>query len=235
MKKISILLVEDESAIRDMLRFSFSPAEFDLKDAESVAQAKKALAEKIPDIMILDWMLPDKSGIDFLKWMRQQELYKDIPVIMLTAKAEEENKIKGLISGADDYVTKPFSPDELIARIKTVLRRGPLVSTGGEIRIGELSVNINEYKVTVGNEPLQLTPIEYKMLHFFMTHPNKTYTRDHLITHIRGGNVYIDDRTVDVQVRRLRDKLKPYKLHTWIKTVRGAGYYFSKDDDEKTF
>lgn len=234
MKKVSLLLVEDESAIRDMLHFSFSSSEFDISDAENIAQAKKSLANKIPHIIILDWMLPDKSGIDFLKWMRQQELFKNIPVIMLTAKAEEENKIKGLISGADDYVTKPFSPDELIARIKAILRRGPLVSPAGEIRIGDLCLNTNECKVMVNKHLLSLTPIEYKMLLFFVTHPNKTFSRDHLITHIRGGNVYIDDRTVDVQVRRLRDKLKPFNLHQWIKTVRGTGYYFSKDDDEKT-
>lgn len=233
MKKITLLLIEDEQAIRDMLRFSLPAIEFDLLEGENTIQATRILADHIPDIIIVDWMLPGKSGVDFIKWIRQQESLKNIPIIMLTARAEEENKIKGLLTGADDYVTKPFSPTELIARIKAILRRGPLATPVAEIKVGNLVLNVERCRVQIGDKTLALTPIEYKMLHFFMLHPNKSYTRDQLITHIWGINTYIDDRTVDVQVRRLRDKLSPYSHHHRIKTIRGMGYSFVKDDHEK--
>lgn len=227
MKVISLLLIEDELAIRDMLRLALPTAEFQLRTAENISQATQQLLEHLPDLILLDWLLPGKNGLEFLKWLRQQELYKNIPVIMLSAKVEEENKLKGLLTGADDYVTKPFSPAELKARIKTILRRGLLISPAGEIKMDSLAINVDLCRAYAAGEPLALTPIEYKMLHFFMLHPDKTFTRDQLISHIRGGNVYIDDRTIDVQIRRLRNKLKPYGYHQWIKTVRGSGYYFS--------
>ncbi len=229
MKKIFLLVIEDEEAIRDMLRFSLPSAEFTLMDAETVAQAIRLLADHIPDIIILDWMLPDKSGIEFIKWIKHKEFFKDIPIIMLTAKAEEAQKIQGLMTGADDYVTKPFSTAELTARIKAVLRRGLIASPESEMAVGELTLNTLTHKVQVANETIKLMPLEYKLLHFFLTHPNKVYSRDQLITHIWGGNVYIDDRTVDVQIKRLRGKLKRYQYHHLIKTVRGAGYIFMKE------
>jgi two-component system phosphate regulon response regulator PhoB len=154
-------------------------------------------------------------------------MLKDIPIIMLTAKAEEENKIKGLMVGADDYLTKPFSPNELAARIMTVLRRGLIKSTSGEIKIDQLVLNTNNCHVLIGAHSLQLTPTEYKILHFFMLHPNKTYSRDQLISHVWGRNAYVDERTIDVQIKRLRQKLKPYGYHNRIKTVRNIGYFFS--------
>lgn len=230
MKKISLLIIEDEEAIRDMLRFSLPATEFNIHDAENATEAMRILDRHIPKLIILDWMLPGKSGIDFMHWLKKQELYKDIPIIMLTAKAEEENKIKGLMTGADDYITKPFSPHELIARIKTVLRRGTLVSPQSEIKFKDLTLNLNKHEVSVNQQPLVLTPSEYKMLHFFMTHPDKTYTRDQLISRIWGSHVYIDNRTIDVQIRRLRDKLKPYGHQHRIKTVRGMGYLFVRED-----
>lgn len=233
MKKITVLMVEDEAAIRDMLRFSLPATEFTLLDAENATVAMQWLADYIPDLILLDWMLPGKSGIDFIKWIKQQKLWKDIPIILLTAKAEEDNKIQGLMAGADDYITKPFSINELIARIKTIMRRGPLVSPTNQILMGNLALNIAKHQANIDGEVLKLTPIEYKMLYFFMTHPNITYSRDQLISHIWGGNIYIDDRTIDVQIRRLRDKLKPYGHQTRIKTVRGAGYIFSNETDEK--
>lgn len=229
MKKISLLVIEDEPAIRDMLRFALPAAEFAVLDAETVAQATRLLADKIPDLIILDWMLPDKSGIEFIKWIKHRELLKDIPIIMLTAKAEEAQKIQGLTTGADDYVTKPFSPAELTARIRAILRRGLLASPENEITIGELILNTAKHKVSVRGEVIKLLPLEYKLLHFFLTHPNKIYTREQLITHIWGANVYIDERTVDVHVKRLRAKLKPYHYHEIIKTVRSAGYLFSQE------
>lgn len=233
MKKISLLIIEDEEAIRDMLRFSLPVAEFTLVDAETVAHAIRLLADHIPDMIILDWMLPDKSGIEFIKWIKHKESLKDIPIIMLTAKAEEAQKIQGLMTGADDYVTKPFSTAELTARIKTILRRGLLASPENVITVGDLTLNTVKHTVQVQGELIKLMPLEYKLLHFFITHPHKIYSRDQLINHIWGGDVYIDDRTVDVQVKRLRSKLKPYQYHELIKTVRGAGYIFSQDDNEK--
>lgn len=226
MKKIKLLIVEDEVAIRDMLRFSMPEDEFELYDAEDTSKARQILANQIPDLMLLDWMLPGQSGIDFIKWVKQQDNLEDIPIIMLTAKAEEDNKIKGLMSGADDYITKPFSPTELIARIKAVLRRGPLISPDNEIKLRGIILNNAKQTVTIKENLINLSPNEFKILHFFMKHPNKTYTRDQLISRIWGSNVYIDERTVDVQIRRLRQKLQAYDLDTSIKTVRGRGYQF---------
>lgn len=231
MNKINLLLVEDESAIRDMIRFSLSK-EFELYDAESIQQASKLLTTYNIDLIILDWMLPGGSGIDFIKWCKQQ-IYKNIPIIMLTAKAEEENKIKGLMTGADDYITKPFSPKELIARIKTILRRGILVQPSNEIKFQNLVLNLDTNEVKIGNDTINLTPVEYKMLLFFLKNPNRTYTRDQLMTHIWGGGVFILDRTIDVQIRRLRDKLKTFQLHFLIKTIRGVGYQCNQEHVKK--
>jgi two-component system, OmpR family, phosphate regulon response regulator PhoB len=226
MRKISLLIIEDEQAIRDLLRFSLPANEYTLKDAETVAQGMRLLADIIPDLILLDWMLPDKSGIEFLKWIKRKENLKDIPIVMLTAKAEEDQKVQGLMSGADDYVTKPFSTAELNARIKAVLRRGLLASPDNELSVEKLTLNTSTHQVSVGEEMVKLMPLEYKLLHFFFKHPNKAYTRDQLINFIWGGNVYIDDRTVDVQIKRLRGKLKKFDYHSLIKTVRGMGYIF---------
>ncbi|VVC76389.1 Phosphate regulon transcriptional regulatory protein PhoB [Aquicella siphonis] len=234
MKKLTLLVIEDEEAIRDMLRFSLPKDEFHLVDAENTSKAFSMLSHCIPDLIILDWMLPDKSGIDFIKTIRKQDVHKDIPVIMLTAKAEEENKIKGLMVGADDYLTKPFSPNELAARIRTVLRRGLIKSVAGEVKLGKLVLNTNKCSVFIDSNPVRLTPAEYKILCFFMLHPDKIYTRDQLITHVWGRNAYIDERTIDVQIKRLRHKLKPHGYHDVIKTVRSAGYIFSGHNHVQT-
>jgi two-component system, OmpR family, phosphate regulon response regulator PhoB len=230
MKKITLLVVEDEIDIRHMIRFSFPAAEFELIDAESVKQAIQALSETTPDLILLDWMLPDQSGIEFIQWIKKQAAFKNLPIIMLTAKAEEENKIKGLTVGADDYVVKPFSPKELIARIKTVLRRGVIVSPEHNIKHQALTLNTENSQVTIAGEMLSLTPIEYKLLHLLMKHPNKTFHRDQLISLVWGASTYIDDRTVDVHIRRLRDKLKQHNYDHIIKTIRGTGYQFNSDD-----
>ena len=229
--KINLLIIEDETAIRDMIRFSLPSDEFTLTDAEDTSKAIRQLADRIPDLILLDWMLPGKNGIEFIQWIKQKENFCNIPIIMLTAKAEEENKVKGLMTGADDYITKPFSPDELIARIKVVLRRGPLISPTNEVKYRDIILNVAQHRIKIKDNIVNLSPIEYKMLNFFMRHPNKTYTRDQLITHVWGGNIYIDERTVDVQVRRLRDKLKQYNHQDLIKTIRGAGYQFSENNE----
>jgi two-component system phosphate regulon response regulator PhoB len=226
MKKISLLVVEDETAIRDMLRFALETAGFNLAEAETVSEAERQIANHTPDLILLDWMLPGINGIDFARRLKQQTHTKDIPIIMLTAKAEEINKIKGLETGADDYVTKPFSPRELIARIKTVLRRGPLISKNGLIQLGHLCLNTDTHRVTVNNTVLELPPIEYKLLYFFLSHQDRVYSREQLLNHVWGGESDIDDRTVDVQIRRLRSRLKPFAYDRHIKTVHGAGYQF---------
>ncbi len=228
MKTKVILIVEDEAAIRDMLQFALAPTGFEIIEAGDVAEAEKKLGNTLPDLILLDWMLPDISGVEFSKRLKRNPLTKNIPIIMLTAKAEEENKIKGLESGADDYVTKPFSPRELIARINTVLRRGPLVDTDGVIQFAKLSINVNNHQVKIGDQLLALTAIEYKLLYFFITHPNRIYTREQLLNHVWGLNTYINERTVDVQIKRLRKQLKTHGCDHYLKTVRGSGYQFSE-------
>jgi len=231
-KKIKLLIVEDEAAIRDMVRFALPNKEFYLIDAEDGSKAIRVLADHIPDLILLDWMLPGMSGIQFIQWIKKKDDLCDIPIIMLTAKAEEENKVRGLMSGADDYITKPFSPNELIARIRSVLRRGPLISPANEMKCRELILDTARHQVTIAGNPIKVSPNEYNILYFFMKHPNKTYSRDQLITYIWGPNVFIDDRTVDVQIRRLRDKLKKLGYNRLIKTIRGAGYQFSENHEE---
>ncbi|MCD6039550.1 MAG: phoB [Gammaproteobacteria bacterium] len=223
----SLLIIEDEAAIRDMIRFALIPTGFTITEASNVHEAKQKLAEKLPDLILLDWMLPGTSGIDFAKKLKSDVAMCNIPLIMLTARAEEENKIRGLEIGADDYITKPFSPLELIARIKTVLRRGPLVSIEGIIQFHNLSLNINTQILIIENNAINLSPMEYKLLYFFMTHPERTYTREQLLDYVWGRNHYIDERTVDVQIRRLRHRLQPYDCDIYLKTMRGMGYQFT--------
>ncbi len=226
MKAISILIIEDEIAIRDMLRYALEAAGFTVQEAGNASEAEQKIAQQIPDLILLDWMLPTISGIEFIKQLKRKPLIKDIPIIMLTAKAEEENKIKGLETGVDDYITKPFSPRELIARIKTVLRRSPLVTPEGIIQIGDLCLDTNTHQVTIKKQAIELAPIEYKLLYFFVTHQDRVYNREQLLDQVWGGENYIDERTVDVQIRRLRSRLKPHGYETRIKTIRGAGYQF---------
>jgi len=224
MPKPHILIIEDELAIRDMIRFALTREAFELTTVENANQAKAALGKHIPNLILLDWMLPGITGIDLIHWLKSESLYQNIPIILLTAKAEEENKVKGLLTGADDYITKPFSPAELIARIKALLRRGPVVSPNQEMHYEKLVLNVDTHEVAIDKQSIDLTPIDYKLLHFFLTHQGKTYTRDQLLSYVWGHGIYHDDRTVDVAIRRLRDKLKPFGYHDTIKTVRGTGY-----------
>lgn len=227
--KTRILIIEDEITIRDMLRFALEPAGFDIMEAGSSKEAELQIAKSIPHLILLDWMLPGLSGVDIASKLKSNQTTQNIPIIMLTAKAEESNKIKGLETGADDYITKPFSPRELIARVKTVLRRGPLISPDDLIVVKELQLNVKSQQLTINNEIISLTPIEYRLLYFFITHANRVYSREQLLDHIWGGEKYIDERTVDVQIRRLRNRLKPFGYHVYIKTMRGSGYQFMRD------
>lgn len=222
--KTSLLIVEDESSIRDMLRFGLEPANFEVMEAENVSIAKQKIALQIPDLILLDWMLPDISGVDFIKQLKQKPTTQDIPIIMLTARAEEASKVKGLEVGADDYITKPFSIRELIARIKTILRRGNSILTNNILRIKNLELDSNTHQVSINKETLTLTPLEYKLLLFFMKHSKKVYSREHIMMHIYGSLHQINDRTIDVLVRRLRNRLKPFGYDTLLQSVRGTGY-----------
>ncbi len=230
MKNPTLLIVEDEAPIRDMLKFALEPAGFKVFEAENAAVAKQRIATHRPDLILLDWMLPGLSGIDFIGQLKQQTLTQDIPIILLTACAEENNKVRGLEVGADDYITKPFSPRELIARIKSVLRRGTLMSPEGILKKQDLWLDANNHRVTIKQQPLTLTPLEYRLLHFFMKHPAKVYSRSQLLDLVWKGESDVNERTIDVQVRRLRDRLKPYGYADCIQTVRGAGYCWTGDD-----
>lgn len=222
-----ILVVEDEEPIRDMIKLALELAGFNISLAAQVSEANYLLANKIPDLILLDWMLPDTSGIEYIKQLKRDPITRNIPIILLTAKAEEESKIKGLETGADDYVTKPFSPRELVARIKTVLRRGLIATPEGILTLAGIRLNNNTQQVTIHHQEIALSPLEFRLLHFFMKHPNRVYTRNQLLTYIWGSQSDVFERTVDVCIRRLRTILDKHNLGRLIKTVRGTGYIFS--------
>ena len=181
-----------------------------------------------PALILLDWMLPgDKNGIDFCRMLKKDKLMSEIPVIMLTARSEEDNKVHGLDAGADDYITKPFSTRELVSRIKAVLRRSSALSSDKPIDIGKLSLDPKGQRLTSDGKVIDIGPTEYRLLAFFMSHPERAYTRTQLLDQVWGGNVYIEDRTIDVHIRRLRKLLQPYGCDSLIQTVRGTGYRFS--------
>jgi two-component system phosphate regulon response regulator PhoB len=224
----SILVVEDEAAIREMLNFSLGKAGFSVQEAADARQAQDMMNKSVPDLVLLDWMLPGISGVDLANKLRQAKRTHNVPIIMLTARGEEENKIKGLEAGADDYVTKPFSTRELIARINAVLRRTGGDSEGEVLEVGGLKLDTVGHRVTVDNQPLELGPTEFRLLHFFMTHAERVFSRSQLLDQVWGDHVYIEERTVDVHIRRLRRVLEAHDCDKYIQTVRGAGYRFSE-------
>ena len=228
---IQLLLIEDEPAIRALIRHTLPEAEFHLNEAASVKQAERMLGACIPDLMIVDWMLPGKSGVEFIAWLRQQALYQSVPVILLSAKAEERHKVEGLTRGADDYLTKPFSPAELVARIKSVLRRGKHHQPMHGLSVGRFQVNEARHHIEINGCLLDLRPLEYKLLHFFITHPAKIFTREQLLNFIWGVSAEVDERTVDAAIKRLREKLKPHGEAHAIQTRRGSGYCFEVTHD----
>lgn len=222
-----ILLVEDEAPIRDMLKFVLEQSGYETIEAEDFNIALERVVEPYPDLILLDWMLPGGSGVQLAKKLKQHEHTRDIPIIMLTARGEEEDKVRGLEAGADDYVTKPFSPKELIARVKAVIRR--VTPTSGEdiIEYQGLKLDPVSHRVTANDSPLDMGPTEFKLLHFFMTHAERVYSREQLLDNVWGTNVYVEDRTVDVHIRRLRKAISEFDHDNMIQTVRGAGYRFS--------
>jgi len=223
----SILIVEDERSIRQLVRFSLERAGFTIIEAEDAAAAEVAIADQDVDLILLDWMLPDQSGIDLARRLKADELTWGIPIIMLTARSEEEDKITGLNIGADDYVTKPFSPRELVARINAVLRRGRVPEESEAVSIDGLTLDPSSHRVQTAGGTVKMGPTEFKLLHFFMTHPERVFSRSQLLDRVWGRNVYVEERTVDVHIRRLRKALEPQGYDRLIQTVRGTGYRFS--------
>lgn len=223
-----VLLVEDETAIREMLRFALQQADFDVVQAENTQTAMNHLSNGRVDLILLDWMLPGLSGVELCKRLKKDNNYKMIPIIMLTARAEEDDKIQGLNAGADDYLTKPFSPRELMARINAVLRRVSSNKVVDKMLEYEgLVLNENSHRITANNQTIDLGPTEYRLLQFFMSHPERVFSRAQLLDNVWGNNVYVEERTVDVHVRRLRKSLEETGHDQLIQTVRGAGYRFS--------
>lgn len=203
-----ILVVEDEAPIREMVCFVLEQNGFQPVEAEDYDSAVNQLNEPWPDLILLDWMLPGGSGLQFIKLLKREAMTRDIPVVMLTARGEEEDRVRGLETGADDYITKPFSPKELVARIKAVMRRISPMAVEEVIEMQGLSLDPSSHRVMTGDSPLDMGPTEFKLLHFFMTHPERVYSREQLLNHVWGTNVYVEDRTVDVHIRRLRKALE---------------------------
>lgn len=222
-----ILVVEDEAPIREMLCFVLEQKGYQAVEAEDYDTAINKLCEPFPDLILLDWMLPGGSGINFIKHLKREELTRNIPVVMLTARGEEEDKVRGLEVGADDYITKPFSPKELVARLKAVIRRVTPTALEDVIDVQGLKLDPVSHRVTANDAPLDMGPTEFKMLHFFMTHQERVYSREQLLNNVWGTNVYVEDRTVDVHIRRLRKALESAGHDKLVQTVRGAGYRFS--------
>lgn len=226
----TILIVEDDVAIRDMLCFSLKHSGFECLPVGDAEQGLDLIKTQKPDLILLDWMLPGMDGIEFIRRLRANEFWADIPVIMLTAKGESDDLVKGFSVGADDYINKPFSPPELIARMKAVLRRcNPIeMNEKQEIKAGALVLDTKSHRVTVEGQRLDLGPTEFRLLHFFMQNPERAYSRGQLLDHVWGDTVYIEERTVDVHIRRLRKALEPSNHENLVQTVRGVGYRFSE-------
>jgi two-component system phosphate regulon response regulator PhoB len=222
-----ILIVEDEQPIREMIAFGLKRAGFEVREAPDYRTARAALADRRPDLVLIDWMLPDSSGLELTRTLKRERETRDLPVIMLTARAEEADKIAGLDSGADDYMTKPFSPRELLARVNAVLRRGGGADAEETVRFDALVLDRAAHRVTAAERAVVLGPTEYRLLEFFMTHPERVYSREQLLDRVWGGNVYVEERTIDVHIRRLRQGLEEHGYASWVQTVRGAGYRFS--------
>ena len=227
MPKHTILLVDDEMAIRTMLCVALEAAGYNVLQAENAQQAHAIIIDRSPDLVLLDWMMPGTTGLELLRRLKRDELTEKTPVIMLTAKAEEDSKISGLDAGADDYIAKPFSPRELISRVKAVLRRIGRDELKAPICVGEMVFDPVGHRVTIANDPIDLGPTEYRLLQFFLTHQERVYSRDQILDYVWGGNVYLAQRTVDVHIRRLRKAISVAGHENYVQTVRGAGYRFS--------
>ncbi len=233
MKNERILIVDDEAAIREMISIALDLAGFDCIEAEDALQAHHLVVDERPALILLDWMLPGMTGIELARRLKRDENTSEIPIIMLTARGEEDNKIQGLDAGADDYITKPFSTRELISRIKAVLRRSSALNQEKSIEVEGLKLDPVSHRITANDKPVEMGPTEYRLLAFFMSHPERAYTRTQMLDQVWGGNVYVEDRTIDVHIRRLRKALEPFNFDRFIQTVRGTGYRFSTQVDDR--
>jgi two-component system, OmpR family, phosphate regulon response regulator PhoB len=225
-----ILIVEDEPEIRELIRFVLQPKDFTIDEVDNAQDARKLLDQNSYDLILMDWMLPGRSGLDLTRELKHNAP-RSTPIIMLTAKSDESDKVKGLDSGADDYITKPFSTKELIARINAVIRRSSDEVTQQILEFQGLLLDHTKHRVLIEKTPLSLSPAEYRLLHFFMAHPERAYNRSQILDHVWGRDVYVDERTVDVHIRRLRKILAPTGHDRLIQTVRGTGYRFSPIDN----
>ena len=222
-----ILIVDDEPAIRDMVAFALRKGEYEPIHAGDAREAQNAIADRVPDLILLDWMLPGTSGLELARRWRKDAMTRDVPIIMLTARGEENDRVGGLEAGVDDYVVKPFSARELLARIRAVMRRSRDDDEDGSVAVGSLRIEGAAHRVFAGDTPVPIGPTEYRLLHFFMTHPERVHSRAQLLDQVWGDHVFVEERTVDVHIRRLRSALEPSQHDSLIQTVRGTGYRFS--------
>ena len=222
----TVLIVDDEASIREMIAIALEMADYQVLEADNAQTAHAMVVDHQPDLLVLDWMMPGISGIELARRLKRDEATAELPIILLTAKGEEDNKIQGLEAGADDYITKPFSPRELVARLKAVLRRATPKGIEQAVEVEGLILDPASHRVSTHGAPLDIGPTEYRLLQFFMTHQERAYTRSQLLDQVWGGNVYVEERTVDVHIRRLRKALGEAHQHL-IQTVRGTGYRFS--------
>lgn len=229
-----MLIVDDEAAIREMVKFVLDRADFICDEAADASEAMVRIGENHPDLLLLDWMLPGVSGLDLARRLGKDEFTRDIPIIMLTARSEEEDRVRGLEGGADDYITKPFSPRELVARIRAVLRRSSGADNDEMLLVQDLVLDGMSHRVSVKGKELNLGPTEFRLLRFFMGHPERVYARAQLLDHVWGHDAYVEERTVDVHIRRLRKALEATGHDKLIQTVRGVGYRFSTQSDLTT-
>jgi two-component system phosphate regulon response regulator PhoB len=229
---MNILVVEDDRDIREMVCQSLAQNDFQTIGCPDVQEAKKSIKKQCPDCLVIDWMLPDGSGVELIRWLRRKERYRQIPVLMLTARSQESDMITGLESGADDYLTKPMSLRELNARVKALLRRPAAYNEGmDQVQVGPIKLNYNTHEVFAGNAAVDLTKTEFKLLKLFIENPKKVLSREQILDSVWGMNAYLGDRTVDVHILRLRKLLKPYGVDDMITTVRGTGYQLSTKND----
>ncbi|KAA6184632.1 phosphate regulon transcriptional regulatory protein PhoB [Thiohalocapsa marina] len=222
----TVLIVDDEPDIRDVIRFTLEESGFRVLEASHADEARRLLPEQ-PDILLLDWMLPGRSGLELARQLKQNPKTRSIPIIMISARGEEDDRIKGLDTGADDYITKPFSPREMVARVNAVLRRSRAEEVSAQIEIGGLIIDNVSHRVSAGDRAIDIAPTEYRLLHFFMTHADRAFSRSQLLDQVWGNHVYVEERTVDVHVRRLRKALEATGHEHLLQTVRGVGYRFS--------
>ena len=226
----TILVIEDEADIRELLAFSLERAGFTVQEARDSEEALRRLEGPLPDLLLIDWMLPGMTGIDLARRLRKDPLTAELPFIMLTAKSEEADKLKSYDVGIDDYVTKPFSPRELVARIKAVLRRTG-APEAGQFAFGPLVLDTQSHRLSLGGDNIHIGPTEFRLLEFLMRHPERAFDREQLLDRVWGRAVYVEERTVDVHILRLRKVLKPFGVADWVQTVRGVGYRFSPPAD----